>query len=870
MKRIAAIIISVCIAVTGIGTGFPQMLVSDEGIESSAASYPALKKITYTATGNQADDIIGFAKTQTGYKEGSNNNTYFGSWYGCNYNPWCAMFVSWCAAKAGVSKSVLPRLATADRSWGKDQGVYHKSKYWGGSYTPKKGDLIYFSWSVRDWADHIGMVTGTGKSGGTTYVYTIEGNKHDKVIEGSYPLNNKYILGYISPKYTTGNATATTTKAAASYTLKYRDGLDSTSNDEEDKIIPPVKGTFGKDLILSDKKFTRKGYTYASWDVYRENDSGKLVYLCRDKATGKKESWYVKSSIPGDYTQVIVDGGSALNIATAVSGTVYVSPVWKKADYVITYKANGGTGAPAAQTKKSGKSVTLSQTVPTREGYNFLGWAKKADAASPAAEFAPGSTYTTDANLTLYAVWSMDSYDVVTTTGINKRSGPGKNYEIVDTFAKGTTLAITQVKDNWGKLEDGNWIMLDYTVKAGLKTFTLQYSDGLDSTADDSDRIGTMQVDYGTGKSITDKQFSRTGYTYSAWKLYRVCDGSIRYFCKDKATGKKEKWLVQEKISSKYQLVTLKPGEKIKVTEPVTERIYAVPVWEVAKYTITYDANGGTSAPKAQKKKYGKNLTLRKGKPKRSGYTFLGWSGSKTATKAKYQPKGTFKKNKNVTLYAVWKSKYTKVKTTSGLNKRSGPGTDYDVIGYVEEGKTVSIAKTKDGWGKLKGGGWISMSYTKKVASSDSNKSKKETKATTVKKTEKKTESKSAEKNTKTFKVEVTAGGGVNARTGPSKKKDIATSYEKGTTLNIYKVKKGWGKLKSGNWVMLKYTKITGTYKVKVTSSELNQRKGPGTKYDVVNQISPGKYNISKISGEWGKVKETGYWIHLAYTKRIK
>ncbi len=128
MKRIAAIIITVCLALTGTCTGIPDLLMTGNGIEAAAAGTPSLKTITYKATGNQREDIIEFARTQIGYKEGSGNNTYFGKWFGFNYNPWCAMFVSWCAAKAGVPKSVVPRLANADRSWAKKQGVYHKSK----------------------------------------------------------------------------------------------------------------------------------------------------------------------------------------------------------------------------------------------------------------------------------------------------------------------------------------------------------------------------------------------------------------------------------------------------------------------------------------------------------------------------------------------------------------------------------------------------------------------------------------------------------------------------------------------------------------------------------------------------------------------
>ena len=52
---------------------------------------------THINTGNQIEDILAIAETQVGYAEGANNETKFGAWYPMNYNPWCAMFVSWCA-----------------------------------------------------------------------------------------------------------------------------------------------------------------------------------------------------------------------------------------------------------------------------------------------------------------------------------------------------------------------------------------------------------------------------------------------------------------------------------------------------------------------------------------------------------------------------------------------------------------------------------------------------------------------------------------------------------------------------------------------------------------------------------------------------
>ena len=80
-----------------------------------------------------------------------------------------------------------------------------------------------------------------------------------------------------------------------------------------------------------------------------------------------------------------------------------------------------------------------------------------------------------------------------------------------------------------------------------------------------------------------------------------------------------------------------------------------VSIQNISGYTITYNANGGSGAPASQTKAYGKNITLSSTVPTKSGYTFLGWSTSNTATTATYAKGATYTDNKSVTLYAVWK-----------------------------------------------------------------------------------------------------------------------------------------------------------------------------------------------------------------------
>ena len=72
--------------------------------------------------------------------------------------------------------------------------------------------------------------------------------------------------------------------------------------------------------------------------------------------------------------------------------------------FTVSYNANGGTGAPASQTKTYGVNLTLSSTIPTRAGYAFKGWATS---STGAVAYPAGGTYSANSAVTLYAVWEL-------------------------------------------------------------------------------------------------------------------------------------------------------------------------------------------------------------------------------------------------------------------------------------------------------------------------------------------------------------------------------------------------------------------------------------------------------------------------------
>lgn len=120
---------------------------------------------------------------------------------------------------------------------------------------------------------------------------------------------------------------------------------------------------------------TKTGYSFNYW--YEVNNTNNHYSLNSDVA----DSW-------------IGSHGPSENLKAS----------WTIGSYNLTYDANGGSGAPAAESHNYNTTFTLSSTVPTKEGYEFKGWATSDSATT--ADYQPGSSYTMPPGDTiLYAVW---------------------------------------------------------------------------------------------------------------------------------------------------------------------------------------------------------------------------------------------------------------------------------------------------------------------------------------------------------------------------------------------------------------------------------------------------------------------------------
>ncbi len=127
--------------------------------------------------------------------------------------------------------------------------------------------------------------------------------------------------------------------------------------------------TYGTTLTLSTTKPTRAGYAFWHWNTSSTN------------------------------------GGTTYNSGASYTGnaTLALYAIWNP---IFSYDANGGTGAPSAQTKTYGSALTLSSTVPTRAGYTFASWNTSKNGTGTS--YAAGGTVaaSTNTTATLYAQWT--------------------------------------------------------------------------------------------------------------------------------------------------------------------------------------------------------------------------------------------------------------------------------------------------------------------------------------------------------------------------------------------------------------------------------------------------------------------------------
>ena len=118
-----------------------------------------------------------FSRTHIGEKEApaGSNNTKYGAWYGVNYQPWCAIFCTYCfevgaggspSFTRGSNYAYVPYVVQDARNSRNGLSV---------TGAPIPGDLVCYDWNSDGTYDHIGIFEAWDNSGRSEFT-AIEGN----------------------------------------------------------------------------------------------------------------------------------------------------------------------------------------------------------------------------------------------------------------------------------------------------------------------------------------------------------------------------------------------------------------------------------------------------------------------------------------------------------------------------------------------------------------------------------------------------------------------------------------------------------------------------------------------------------------------
>ena len=139
--------------------------------------------------------------------------------------------------------------------------------------------------------------------------------------------------------------------------------------------------------------------------------------------------------------------------------------------------------------------------------------------------------------------------------------------------------------------------------------------------------------------------------------------------------------------------ITMKYSDTdVVITEQVWDPVILRSAYSETKYTVYYDANGGSNAPEATVKTHGYSVSLRYDQPVRPGYNFLGWSADPNADQAQYAPGSRYTKNENTTLYAVWTPDMRHVTTVSaGTAYKLGMNVGDRILYFTGQTESASV-----------------------------------------------------------------------------------------------------------------------------------------------------------------------------------
>jgi len=142
---------------------------------------------------------------------------------------------------------------------------------------------------------------------------------------------------------------------------------------------------YGRSCTLATNQFTKTGYTFLGWS---------------DTETG---------------TEVVFEDGYTIPVYE-VESDITLYALWGIDTYTIGFDVGSGTGEPESQIKTYGETLTISETIPKKDGHYFIEWNTQSDGSGE--RYLPGDSFSVSESVTLYAIWGVGNLVAIPTNSL--------------------------------------------------------------------------------------------------------------------------------------------------------------------------------------------------------------------------------------------------------------------------------------------------------------------------------------------------------------------------------------------------------------------------------------------------------------------
>ena len=421
--------------------------------------------------------------------------------------------------------------------------------------------------------------------------------------------------------------------------------------------------------------------------------AGGDVLLEAEAPASGEVVWRAAEAGNGFHTLTHTSGGETLTAVFAVG----------EATATVTFDRQGGAGGADSATATYGRAMPAIE-VPSRAGYDFGGYYTEENGGGTPYYTAEGESaraWDMAGEATLYAKWTPRAY----TVAFNANGGTGRMAAQAMTYGTAAALrrnAFTRsgfTFMGWSRTRNGAVAYANGAQVANLSaaggTVTLyarwaktRYTVAFNANGGRG-RMAAQAMAYGRAARLRANAFTRAGYVFRGWSTTRR--GAVAY-------------------ANRAAVRNLR-------TDGKTTTLYAQ--WAKARYTVAFNANGGRGRMAAQAMAYGRAARLRANAFTRTGFTFLGWSRTRSGAVV-YANRAAVRNltasGGTVTLYARWRANAREAEAAKKTAAEARPravattsdGTDGSAVadGDVETGWTPKETETA---------AWVILSFEKEV-----------------------------------------------------------------------------------------------------------------------------------------------------------